>query len=1013
MVQIISNSFKEIKINKLGFLNLRDIYIIYSGKYISLDKVEVIVKADKIDDKKIIKESRKLKNTTDLKSNYSNLCFRDESGIYTEILEKPKLFYKGFTVPSTYESTSINTTGAKDAETVPYGLKRKLKVEAQEPKSDIDGYLYVKVKDSFVFIKKDEIYYFKGTEKKTYLEAVAEGENLETLSFFDSENNEITAIYTEHQYNFTQIVAREKINLKNNTRVLYTIDEDGEEVEQDSVKISLGYSEQTYKRIQEYDETRPGKKKSSGQITTVNYRSVVVDESSKNNSNLYVSLTVKNALNSRAVMVQLADLVDENNKAIADLSLMVGKRVNIKKDGFVVATSEPLTYEQANLRFDTVKIYQEYDNAPDETSCLRLEDGEYINELSAIQPISFKVAKDEIDSYLVEQTIGDKKRFVVVSADYFEKHSNSKGLNNKKAIPLVRCDMHDKDCSVIQTTSNEQSIEECAIVGDIKLDGELLTKSSKTKQQLFEIFKEDYSNKKYKITEVVHNGKFRKIQEKSKRYQYTDEHIYADYAEELTEYQALNSKNIKIENGKIVGGSKFKIGEGIKSDFKKWHKFLVRGLPIAAAAGIFAPVVGVVAGAIYGVGMILAIPGIPIVNTIRGIVKNISKKYTNKVEFNRNKEVENINEQIASLTESHSKMDQKQFDDVYSKLMARISTLSQTTEISYLNVENGSAQVDSNNIALADKYVKEYKKTKKKLDFYELRVAQYKAIGKNVPEKLQQEYDSLKEKMDTLTNGRFGISYDQDSRMEALQFRASSLSAYHKLTTLEGEKLQEFLDEMKLGASFDVSRITYDAKKGIMLDRIPVMATEKEQRKAFKKDNNRKELWLEVREKIVVACKKFEVVELKEPLYNEQKTFEEEVVVTEENTKENENGKELENDNNKKKGAQHMYDAKIVSEDSLVELLKARPESKKRQTLIAEIEKRAGVKISEEDIIATINRIDTKHNPTKGERKSATAGAQTLKNKNIYNILVYGQQYLTEYAQAIKQRTAKPAEHTL
>ena len=103
-----------------------------------------------------------------------------------------------------------------------------------------------------------------------------------------------------------------------------------------------------------------------------------------------------------------------------------------------------------------------------------------------------------------------------------------------------------------------------------------------------------------------------------------------------------------------------------------------------------------------------------------------------------------------------------------------------------------------------------------------------------------------------------------------------------------------------------------------------------------------------------------------------------------------------------------LYDARIVSEDSLVELLKAKPESKKRQKLIAEIEKRAGISITEEDIKATIKRIDSKHNPAKGERKSATAGAQALKNKNIYNILVYGQQYLTEYAQEIKQRTQNP-----
>ena len=95
------------------------------------------------------------------------------------------------------------------------------------------------------------------------------------------------------------------------------------------------------------------------------------------------------------------------------------------------------------------------------------------------------------------------------------------------------------------------------------------------------------------------------------------------------------------------------------------------------------------------------------------------------------------------------------------------------------------------------------------------------------------------------------------------------------------------------------------------------------------------------------------------------------------------------------------FDAKINSEDSLVELLKANPKSKDRIKLIEYIKDKSGVEISEHDILLVIDRINEKHL----KDKNASAGASRLKNKNIEIILNFGQQYLTEYAKEIKKRT--------
>ena len=93
---------------------------------------------------------------------------------------------------------------------------------------------------------------------------------------------------------------------------------------------------------------------------------------------------------------------------------------------------------------------------------------------------------------------------------------------------------------------------------------------------------------------------------------------------------------------------------------------------------------------------------------------------------------------------------------------------------------------------------------------------------------------------------------------------------------------------------------------------------------------------------------------------------------------------------------------KMISEDALVKLLKAKDTNKLRKRLINFIKSESGLAITESDIMQTIKRINDKHL----KDKLAFTGAKSLKNKAIYAILYYGQEFLVKYAKDIKLATA-------
>ena len=866
-----------------------ELFIFYGDKFVKIDENFQIVTKKEGD---YISNSRNIKDADDLKRNISKLCVLNSLGSYDDTVAGAKIYCKSFVVPETFESISNNST-ERSGDEIPYGLKRKLEVsknkkdnsylyvkigknwrfvhknsiffkdesgknvsysQAESSRLDISNkkfyvitkgsrivaineiktkneaiYYYVQIGKKWSFVHPTEIYWYDGITRKTYFDALAEGKNLDDIKFFNNSNKEISSIYTEYEYIFGRIIEKEVVDLDDSTKSVVSVAENGKETTLSKSSINKTISQQTFVQVQVPDEKNVGKIKKVNKVKTTNFSSV--KEFDQNDKNLFISVTVSDSLSSHVQMVKISDLVDEDGLTISDISKMVGKRVKIKEGNIVVATTEPLTFEQANLKYDTIKTYQESGVNPNENTCLRLKDGTYVNELDHVQPMSFKVATgDQFDKYLVKQTTSDGTKWVVVNADYFRKHGNLKGIERESAIRILSCDFKDKNCSIVQTSSSGAEIEQCEFVQ--KIDG--IDDEVKSKKDLYEGFKNSYKNNKYQLNHIYVDGEKKEIDAPNIRYEYTDDQYLNDYAEDLQQFKALKTKDIKINNGIMTGGGKYDIGEGIANHYSILGKTFAYGYPIAIATGFFIPIVGPIVAAAYSFGVIAAIPGIPIGNAIYGAVKNSSKTFVDKTEYNRSVEVKNINKEIQDLFKAG--LEPTQFEDKYSRIMNKILSLSQTTSNNSLVVQNGSATVNSNNVNLANVQIEEYNKKNNRLKRVTSQIEKLKAKGKAVPVDLQSEFDELTKDVDKLKNSTMGTSYSKDERMEQLKTRAQSLQLYYKLTHLKGAELDAYCEEIGLEKSI-IDHLEYNAELGLMVDGLSIVATEKQIKKKFGKKN--------------------------------------------------------------------------------------------------------------------------------------------------------------------------------
>lgn len=1015
-----------------------------------------------------IEKPIQLKSVNDFETHSisGNIYYIDEHDKLEKIPTTSLLKYQPFSVPNIHKSISLNKTGATEAEKVAFGLKRDLEV-----KEVANGEcVYCKIAGKWTFVEKSKIYWYDGTTEKSYkdFKSLTDEEKNNVKLFYGKQ--EISEIYTEKEYNFTSVKAKEEVDLNKGEKKTYSKLEDGT-YSYSTQKLTMNISSQTFE-TQEIDE------KEVSVVKAVNYRAT------KDNSGEYVAITVNNQVK----MVKLNEIVDVDGNAInsfEELKNSVGQRVSVKYDDTIIATSEPLTFEQANITYNTIKTYQMVNKEATENTCLRLEDGEYVKELKTVQPISYKVATGvHFDKYLVKQA-GDDGRFVVVDKSYFEENGKKPEFDTSKVIKLQRCDFKDKDCSIVQTTSNNQEIENCDAVKDVSVDGIAVHKQKK--DVAYSSFLESYKAGNYKLNDFYVNGILQSKQKNSGRYEYTDTAYYEDWADNLHQYQSLKTSDLKLKDGKIEGGAKFDFKKAVKKSFSVWGVATFAAIAVAPFAGIFvtalAPLVS-----IYAMGCLAAAPLIPAVNGVIAFARREKTNYTDKTEYNRKKLAKEAKKELNALYE-RTDLTEKQFEDAYSRVMNKIAMLSQTTSNNSLTLANGTATVNSNNINLAHRYKKEINHTAKLLAKCDKKVSEAqekydklmakagKYVDAIVPAKLQSKLDKAKQELDELLeeqkqlkdthdsacNTTIGESYNASPAFNLLQRKAQALKLMKYVKqyadsfvvssmsdelraklTLSRSKDNLLVDGVSIFSDEETVKEQSDEWKALreealqVLDNVNNVEIEKPNSGNVSEEISRVEFVDELKEKVEKLLEEIKKAEKGINLFvaDENK---DELLSELEKIKENLDFVHLEDlDAETLNNLNNMLESKNANLDTLQQkvenVVKEQNEAKKKAE---EKAKSFNAKINSEDKLVVLLKANEKSKDRKKliqyiqdksgieiseidieetikrinkkhiEGKDASSGASKLKNKNIELILTYGQQYLTMYAEEIKKRTSE------
>ena len=698
---------------------------------------------------------------------------------------------------------------------IPYGLKRTLPVRPlplyiddsapsiQKGINDDVQYLYAKAEDkSWEFHDLDDLIYFEGKDEKSVREAINNNVDLSTLTIYDANGDVIEEIYTDRGFYFDTPIAQESLDVEVMQKKTYNVEHDGT-VTYKVEDLPKTYSMQRYVIKEELDES--GKKRSVSYVRTKNYH--------VNNAGDYLAIRV----NGDVVMIHKDDILDKNGEHInledengdpIEDAIKLGEPIYFM-DGEELVATEPITYEQKALRYETHRIYQEQTEkvATDETY-LRIEDceanpdlkGRYIKELESVQPICYTIVADnaannDFDKYLVK-TLGDPGKWVCVDKEYFEKNKAKKMFDVQTYRKVKRCDYNSSKCHIMQTTSSNAKVENCEIIS--REFAQEVGEEVSDKKEHFEQFVKDYKTGKYEVNDIYLNGEFVKLAPDKTRYIYSDEAEFPDYANNTLRFTAYNNGALTEKDGKLKGGPKFKMGKAIKNRNKKVLGLMGNTTKIFLIGGFaFPPLYPVFAAFLVGCGAYAALAtGYTFLeaivrNGIGSIVKTSNKTVDllaskmDKTEFNRKKEAKAIKSELKQLQIKRSKLTDLQFNDAMARLQHRIDNFATTGSTSVLKAKDGKIEVNANNIGLALAYKKTMNRLNKNIKTVEKDVKKcLKKDGKTVKPLRKAKYDKLTKNLDKLKTEQKQISNQISSRSHKADKR--------------GEKLQSVADDLRL-----------------------------------------------------------------------------------------------------------------------------------------------------------------------------------------------------------------------
>lgn len=429
----------------------------------------------------------------------------------------------------------------------------------------------------------------------------------------------------------------------------------------------------------------------------------------------------------------------------ADLLNLMGKEIFVRTADDEFIATEPLNLAQANVTYSASNFMNPSESTDDilaDNSYLKLKDGRYIKEKENIRPKAYDVVADtdivngkqietEFDAYLVQ--IGEE--YKVVNKDFFKLQSevviDGQKYKKKNAFKLKLSTKSLKDCDVIQTTSTDARVENCYALNnpmylqnpetgsdDIGID-------PKTEQEKLDIlaksnkeFTERYKEGKYKIDQMLdEDGNLIELANGTKRFVYTNEQRFDDYASQDLSYRFLTKNDVEFVDGKMVDKSK-------RFDRKKANAAFFRGygnvLAHSAGAmfgvgGLIALTVAPVAVIAMGVGLVAAPILVPIATGIISIaskIKHREKKYKDKVELNQKGIKKEIIKDLDNLLGKYKnaekdKLNKLKFLDEITRIEQKLYALSPTNYNAEFRLNNGKGEVNAENVSLFEKYKEE------------------------------------------------------------------------------------------------------------------------------------------------------------------------------------------------------------------------------------------------------------------------------------------------------------------
>lgn len=679
-------------------------------------------------------------------------------------------------------------TVQKDIE-LQHGAKRTYLADINNKLTTDDTYIMIKIKGHKqpTYVKKSEIIYDNSSTVKTLLDLMnlkkADLEEFIKNNRFYYKGTLIEGISTAYEYSCEELLSYEELDVEHATKKTVELKQNAkissgkityEIANESTVSLDPYYSDQHYVKKEEQEGNDPEKKTEVAKIQIRNAKLAQDGE--------FIKVVIAGEM--AHTLVKLSDIYDlHSNTQITDLTQLGGQAVRIKQADGTFVTTEPLTYEQVSLRYDTIKSFQP---APEdmqpmaEEAYLKLSNGKYIKEAEAVKPLVYKYVIDEntnnFDIYRVKVLDSNPPQYVLVTKEFVEKQA----VINPTTESGAKLDLGDcrkmqrtpdlKTCDVIQTSSAGKDVEACKILPPVNTAARRAELSDSMRA-----FETGYKNGTYKLTSVYNKDNQLCTLDKSsaKRFVFTDTFEIEDKAERSIEYKSMKFNKLifderKGKNGTftaVTGGPEFSFKNATSEGYKNLGKIF--GATFAASmnpAGIFAILAFYPVVALGLAGMVAAIPGIPIVNAFRKL-KNIIKpdKLKEKVEIQRKEDKKEIELLLENLLETSKKQEMTaenilKMDQRFEEINQRIIALSRANVNTKFQIVNGQCEITTDMAPFVIEYKRQHKKDFKNLNKTEAQiakkeksVAEYKkelaALEKQKGQLKAEKYEKLLKKL--------------------------------------------------------------------------------------------------------------------------------------------------------------------------------------------------------------------------------------------------------------------------